>query len=124
MKIKVQYSTLIVNDMDESVAFYEDVLGFKKGYSVNLGENGRITLMKSAGDGAFVELIESGRYETGMYSIGTDVDDLDGVMAHLAECGVKIELGPVETTVGRQVFIKDPNGVNICLIEHKNMPLY
>ena len=22
------------------------------------------------------------------------------------------------TTVGRQVFIKDPNGVRICLIEH------
>ena len=124
MKIKVQYSTLIVNDMDESVAFYTDVLGFKKGYSVDLGENGRITLMKSAGDGAFVELIENGRYKTGMYSIGTDVDDLDGVMAHLAECGVEIEFGPVETTVGRQVFIKDPNGVNICLIEHKDIQLY
>lgn len=22
------------------------------------------------------------------------------------------------TTVGRQVFIKDPNGIRICLIEH------
>ena len=118
MKIKVQFATLIVKNLEESVAFYRDVLGFTPGYHVELGENGRITLMKSNDDGAFVELIESKNYEVGMYSVGTDVNDLDEVLAHLEKCGVEITLGPVETTVGRQAFIKDPNGVNICLIEH------
>ena len=123
MKIKVQYSTLIVKNLEESVAFYKDVMGFAEGYHVDLGDNGRITLMKSPDDGAFVELIESRHYEVGMYSIGTDVDDLDEVIAHMKKNGVQIELGPVKTTVGRQVFIKDPNGVNICLIEHDSTPL-
>ena len=124
MKIKVQYTTLIVDDLEESVAFYRDAMGFKPGYHVDLGSNGKITLMKSPDNGAFVELIESKRYETGMYSIGTDVDDLDEVLAHMAECGVPVELGPLETTVGRQAFVKDPNGVRICLIEHnKGVPL-
>lgn len=124
MKIKVQYTTLIVDDLEESVAFYRDAMGFTPGYHVDLGPNGQITLMKSPDDGAFVELIESKQYETGMYSIGTDVDDLDEVLAHMAECGVPVELGPLETTVGRQAFVKDPNGVRICLIEHnKGVPL-
>ena len=36
MKIKVQYTTMIVNDLEESVAFYRDVLGFSEGYHVDL----------------------------------------------------------------------------------------
>ena len=31
MKISVQYSTMIVNNLEESVAFYRDVLGFSAG---------------------------------------------------------------------------------------------
>ena len=122
MRITVQYATLIVDSLEESVGFYRDTLGFKEGYHVELGEAGRITLMKSP-DGAFVELIESDRFETGFYSIGTDVDNLDEVLSHLAECGVEPTLGPVDTTVGRQAFITDPNGVNICLIQHNHVKL-
>lgn len=124
MKIKVQYSTLIVNDLEESVEFYQDVLGFKKGYHVDLGNGSRITLMKSADDGAFVELIENKELETGMYSIGTDVDNLTEVLAHLKEMGIEPTRGPVETTVGVMAFVQDPNGVNICLIEHNDRKLY
>ena len=36
MKVKVQYTTMIVNDLKESVAFYRDVLGFSEGYHVDL----------------------------------------------------------------------------------------
>ncbi len=122
MRITVQYATLIVDNLEESVAFYRDTLGFTEGYHVELGENGRITLMKSP-DGAFVELIESARFETGFYSIGTDVDNLDEVLASLKTKGIEPTLGPVETTVGKQAFIKDPNGVNICLIEHNDVAL-
>lgn len=69
-------------------------------------------------DGASVELIESPQFETGLYSVGTDVDDLDDVLKQvkLSGCEVIGEITP--TTVGRQIFIKDPNGVRICLIEH------
>jgi len=116
-EISVKYTTLIVSDLDASVAFYRDKLGFEEGYHMELGDNGRITIMNSPG-GASVELIENSRFPIGMYSIGTDVKNLDKVMAGLREKGVEIIGAPIETTVGRQVFIKDPDGVNICLIEH------
>ena len=116
MKISVKYSTMIVNNLDESVSFYRDVRGFSEGYHVDFPVGG-ITIMNSP-DGASVELIESPQFETGLYSVGTDVDDLDDVLKQvkLSGCEVIGEITP--TTVGRQIFIKDPNGVRICLIEH------
>ncbi len=54
----------------------------------------------------------------GLYSVGTDVDDLDEVLSVLKEKGCEPLGEIISTTVGRQVFIQDPNGVRICLIEH------
>ena len=116
MKISVKYSTMIVNNLDESVSFYRDVLGFSEGYHVDFPVGG-ITIMNSP-DGASVELIESPQFETGLYSIGTDVDNLDEVLKQVKEAGCEAAGEITPTTVGRQIFIKDPNGVRICLIEH------
>lgn len=118
MRVSVQYSTLIVSNLAQSVAFYRDTLGFSEGYHVDLpGDMGAITIMESP-DGACVELIESPKFEVGMYSIGTDVDDLDEVLAALKQRGCEPISPIVPTTVGRQAFIQDPDGVRICLIEH------
>jgi len=107
---------MIVNKLEESVAFYRDVLGFSEGYHVDLPFGG-ITIMNSQ-DGASVELIEAPQFETGLYSVGTDVDNLDETLEELRMAGCEIEGEITPTTVGRQIFIKDPNGVRICLIEH------
>ena len=65
-----------------------------------------------------MELIESPNFEVGLYSIGTDVDDLDEVVAQLEANGYHVTGPAVKTSVGRQTFVLDPNGVRICLIEH------
>ena len=88
MKIKVQYTTMIVKDLDESVRFYRDVLGFTEGYHV------------------------------GLYSVGTDVDDLDEALQILSGVGYQTTGPVIPTTVGKMTFVLDPNGVRICLIEH------
>ncbi|MFN8257852.1 MAG: VOC family protein [Bacteroidales bacterium] len=117
MKIKVQYSTMIVKNLKESVKFYRDVLGFKEGYHVNIPDGGAITIMNSE-DGASVELIENKKFEVGLYSVGTDVDDLDETIRHLKDKGFETTGPVVPTSVGRMTFVLDPNGVRICLIEH------
>lgn len=81
MRISVQYSTMIVKSLDESVKFYRDVLGFNEEYHVDFPVGG-ITIMKSP-EGACVELIESPQFDVGLYSIGTDVDDLDETIEYL-----------------------------------------
>jgi lactoylglutathione lyase len=116
MKISVQYTTMIVKSLTESVTFYRDVLGFSEGYHVDFPVGG-ITIMKSP-QGACVELIEAPQFEVGLYSIGTDVDNLDEAIEQLKNKGYE-PIGEIaKTTVGRQIFVKDPNGVRICLIEH------
>lgn len=100
MTVKVQYSTMIVKSLEESVKFYRDVLGFKERYHVDLPNGGCITIMES--EGASVELIENTNFPVGLYSIGTDVDDIDETIRHLEKNGYQTT-GPVTpTTVGKQ----------------------
>jgi lactoylglutathione lyase len=116
MRISVQYTTMIVKSLEESVSFYRDIMGFREGYHVDFPVGG-ITIMESP-QGACVELIEAPQFEVGLYSVGTDVENLDETIAHLQKHGYE-PLGEIaKTTVGRQIFVMDPNGVRICLIEH------
>ena len=117
MKIKVQYSTMIVKNLEESIKFYRDVLGFKEGYHVDTPDGGAITIMKSE-NGASVELIKNTNFEVGLSSIGTDVNNLDETIRYLTEKGYETTGPVIPTTVGRMTFVLDPNGVRICLIEH------
>lgn len=40
MKVSVQYSTMIVKDMEKSVEFYRDILGFRESYHVDTPDGG------------------------------------------------------------------------------------
>ena len=114
--MKAKYMTMIVRDMEESVAFYRDTMGFPVDSTYDLGPAGRITLMQ-AGD-AMIELIESSRFPVGLYSVGMDVDDLEETLAGLKAKGARVTMEPVPTSVGRMAFVQDPNGVNLALIQH------
>lgn len=117
MDIEIKYTTMIVKDMDESVGFYRDIMGFEVDSQYNPPPGGRITLMRGKGD-AMVELIENSAYETGLYSVGMNVDDLPQTLDELRNRGVTVTMEPVRTLVGSMAFIADPNRVRIALIQH------
>lgn len=117
MDIKVGYSTMIIENMEESVTFYRDVLGFKVHSTYLLGADAKITLLKGNG-GAFVELIENKQYPIGLYSVGMEVDDMDIAMKKLREKGAKIISEPIPTTVGTLAFVEAPSGIKIAIIHH------
>lgn len=114
--MKVRYTTMIADNMKDSVAFYENVMGFKVQEVYNLPNGSEITILD--GGGTMIELIESKDFETGLYSMGVEVENLEKALEHMKEKGVDITMQPVRTLVGRMAFIKDPNEVNIALIEH------
>jgi len=115
--MKVKYSTIIVKDMDESVKFYTEVMGFgiDSRYSPQPGI--MITLLKGKGD-VMIELIKDKVNDAGFYSVGMDVNDLNGTIEALRSKGARIIMEPVPTLVGSLAFIEDPNGVKIALIQH------
>lgn len=115
--MKVKYTTIIVNDMDESIKFYTEVMGFKIDSQYDLGPSGAITLLKGEGE-TMVEIIQNPKNEVGLFSIGMDVEDLDTTIKELKSKGAKVTMEPTKITVGTLAFIEDPNGVRIALIQH------
>jgi len=115
--MRIKYATIIVDDMEDSLKFYMDVLGFELDSHYDLKENGEINLLKGEGE-TMVELIKNPFNEPGLFSIGMDVDDLDATLSELKSRGASIIMDPVPITVGRLAFIEDPNGVRIALIQH------
>ena len=114
--MKIRYATMIVDDMEESVKFYTETLDFTLDEVFDV-PGGKITLLD--GDGfAGIELIESDNYETGLYSIGMDVEDINEEIRKLEEKGANIALKPMKTQVGYMARVEDPNGINIVLVQH------
>lgn len=115
--MKIKYTTMIVKDMDESVKFYKDVMGFEVDSQYDLGPAGTITLLKGEGE-TMVELIKNPVDETGLFSVGMDVEDVNATVKELKSKGAKVTMEPTPITVGTLAFIEDPNGVKIALIQH------
>ena len=115
--MKIKYTTLIVKDMDESIKFYTNVMGFKIDSQYDLGPAGAITLLKGEGE-TMVEIIQNPVNEPGLFSMGMDVEDLDTTLEELKAKGAKVTMEPTPITVGTLAFIEDPNGVRIALIQH------
>ena len=114
--MKIRYATMIVDDMEESVKFYTETLDFTLDEVFDV-PGGKITLLDGEGF-AGLELIESKNFETGLYSIGMDVEDINKEIDDLEAKGANIALKPVETQVGYMARVIDPNGINIVLVQH------
>jgi len=115
--MKVRYATIIVDDMEESIKFYTDVMGFEIYSQHNLQPRAMITILKGEGD-AMIELIKNKEDEIGFYSVGMDVDDIETTVEELRSKGAKIIMEPRPITVGFLAFLEDPNGVKIALIQN------
>ncbi len=115
--MKVKYATIIVEDMDKSIKFYTEVMGFKVDSQHKPIPGAIITLLKGEGD-AMIELIKNTVNEPGLFSIGMDVNDINATVKELKSKGARITMEPIPITVGTLAFLEDPNGVKIALIQH------
>jgi len=117
MNMKVKYATMIVRDMDESIRFYTEVMGFTIDSQYNPRPGINITLIRGEGE-TMIELIEDSLHEAGFWSIGMEVEDLNRTVEELKSKGAKITMEPVSIMIGSLAFLEDPNGVRIALIQH------
>ncbi len=115
--MKIKYSTMITENMEETVKFYNETLGFEIESTFDLPNNAKITLLKCEGE-TLIEVIQNNIDKVGLYSIGIEVTDLNKTVANLKEKGVKFLLEPTEISVGSMARFQDPNGVNIVLLQH------
>ena len=125
MKSRLLHTMIRVHDLDRSVRFYTEVLGLREQRRrvLEKADATLVFLVDEAGHHA-IELTfnHDGRgYELGSqfghFALG--VADLDEARAELAGHGVEFTRGPYTVSAGgsRIAFIRDPDGIEIELIE-------
>ncbi|MCL2135982.1 MAG: VOC family protein [Coriobacteriia bacterium] len=119
--MKFLWSTLRVKNLEESISFYEEVLGLSVSRRFSSGSGGEIAFMGGAGD-TEIELIadsEGRDINVGSdISWGFEVEDLDGKMSLLNQKGIAFE-GPRSPNESiRFIFFTDPNGMRIQFAEN------
>jgi lactoylglutathione lyase len=121
--MKIAWITIYVRDMEESLAFYTQILGMQVSRSFSGGQGVQIHFLD--GKGADLELIHDPNKTdvncAADVSVGLLVDDLDATIAHLKEQGIRHIVGPIAPNpLLRFIFIKDPNGFTVQLVEQRS----
>ena len=120
--MKFKFATIHVKELEESIRFYEDILGMKTARRFPAGPNMEIAFM--ADGPAEIELICDKGAEPPAYgewpSLGIATEDLDRAMVDMKAKGVNIVSGIIQPNPNtRFFFIHDPDGVNLEIIEEK-----
>jgi lactoylglutathione lyase len=113
--------TVNVKDMEESLRFYQDIIGLPLNRRMRPMPKTELAFLGSGG--TEVELIQNSDKADFSYgrdiSIGFTVESLDKTMEFLKGKGIKSIAGPYQPNpLLRFIYIDDPNGVKIQLIEN------
>ena len=138
------HTGLQVRDLERSLAFYRDLLGFELVFQWNpraayIGQlvgypdvDLHAAVLRPPNSDVFLELLEYRNVErtpvdTSTANPGTAhtayfVDDLEALYADLVAAGVKAVSAPVTPTIGpnkggRAVYLLDPDGIRVELIQ-------
>ena len=130
----IDHIGIMTNDLQQSVEFYTDVLGFSISAKIEMDDIGFSAIFVEK-NGSKIELMgyrneipkrsEGIEIKLGGSSIPINdhitfsVDDIGATVTDLKEKGVIFYLEPVQLGGGRKIAsFKDPNGVLIELVEH------
>ena len=121
-RMKFGWTTIRVNNMEESLKFYQEIVGLTIDRRFHAGLETEIVFL---GDGETkIELIATQQGDVVNIgqdiSLGFEVDSVDEMMAFVKEKGIDIHSGPFEPTPHVKFFyVLDPNGLKIQFAEHK-----
>ncbi|MDD4753129.1 MAG: VOC family protein [Desulfitobacteriaceae bacterium] len=119
--MKLSWVTLYVKNLEESLKFYQKIVGLNLVEKFNAGPGVEIAFL---GNGETkIELIYNEAIkEVNLgenISLGFEVDSLDKMMTFVKEKGINIHSGPFQPNPHiKFFFIMDPNGLKIQFAEH------
>lgn len=114
--MKFLWTTILVNNMYESLKFYEEIVGLKLTERFQAGPGMEISFL---GEGETkVELIYNEKFKKldagNRVTLGFKVESLEEKIDFIKEKGINILRGPIQPNPSIKYFIiKDPDGVKI-----------
>lgn len=121
--MNVGFVTIMVNSLDETIKFYQEVLDFSIVRRFNAGPDTEIVFMSDK-KGSQLEFIKSGTENVthnGMISIGFNVEDIDATADYLKKHNVQITDGPISLPSGvKLLHAHDLNGVALGFVQQPN----
>ncbi|HYH02463.1 MAG TPA: VOC family protein [Bacillota bacterium] len=122
--MKFLWTTIYVKNLDESIAFYSDLLGLKMLKRFPAGPGIEIAFMGSGTNGeTLVELLADSNNSTVNFtefiSIGFAVNSVDTMLDTVKSKNIAVHTGPFDTPGSKFFTIKDPNGLNIQFFQQK-----
>lgn len=125
MKPKLLHTMIRVHDLERSVRFYTEVLGLREQRRKVL-EKADATLVFLADEAGHHAIELTYNHDGRGYELGNQfghfalgVADLEAARAELAARGIEFSRGPYRVSEGGSMiaFIRDPDGIEIELIE-------
>ena len=124
MKVKkLLHTRMRVSDMDQTIAFYTDVLGLEVLERKTSPRGSHLAFLRVPNSDELIELCSfppSGpvRVQEDLVHLAFQVESLDDTIASLNKKGVRVTDGPTNTSSGsRFIFIDAPDGYEVELIE-------
>jgi predicted enzyme related to lactoylglutathione lyase len=120
MSIAVRY---LVHDVDQSISFYRDLLGFKLeqqfGPAMAIMSHGPLTLWLAGPMSSAAQKTQNGeKPEPGGWSrFVFVVEDIDAMSEKLKNAGARFKGSIVQGPAGRQVVIEDPSANKVELYQ-------
>ena len=117
--MRLAHTMIRVKDLDETLAFYTGFLGLEEVRRGVIGDEATLVFLADAERSYFIELTynHDGRdYELGNQfgHLAFTVPDLAAVIADVESRGWWYRENP-----GRYIFVKDPNGYDIEILQEK-----
>lgn len=121
--MKLAWVTIYVNNIEESLKFYNEVLGLKVAERFNTPD-GTEFLMLGENEESKIELIYSPNKGNAKpsedMSIGLFVESQEIAMENMKKNNIEIIRGPIAPNSSVSFFfVNDPNGYEIQLVERK-----
>lgn len=125
MKSKLIYTGIRVKDLDESIAFYTNILGMKQtGRSKIEASGGEVASLASQDGGHEIELNyypPGSKFYTNYFAgegidhLAFQVEDLDKFLEEAGKAGHPVVL-EIKGKTSRWGYIQDPNGIYIEIV--------
>lgn len=123
-KMKFLWTAIYVKNLDESIAFYSDLVGLEVMKRFPAGPGMEIAMMgNGTTNETLIELLADNKNTTVNFSesisIGFAVDSVDAMLDTVKSKNIPVHNGPFETPAFKFFCIKDPNGLNVQFFQPK-----